>query len=360
MLYIGKNVFQNKLNILAPHSLAAVAQMIRQPAHRLETNIRLLRRLRSVDPDRYRDCKRYLPYFIGAHFRSGTKRVSHFLSITHFVIDIDGPALQEYDLSELKAQLATDARVAMAFVSPGGEGLKLVFTLAQPITDCNYFSQFYRAFVIRFFADNDLPVLADTSTSDVTRICFLSADAQVFFREAAEKITAEEILSSPTISEVEEKETSNEANSSERLSTQASPLDEKLVQQIKGKLNPEYRPRGKMRQIYVPPIMETVREPLTRKVTQRGVHLSEIRDIHYGHKYVFTVGGAFAELNIYHGIRGFTVVKSPKRGHHPDLTDIVYQLCSEELERIELGIGSEEIEKIVRIMPMTTASETAS
>ena len=356
MLYIGKNVFQNKLNTQAPKTLAAAYQMISQPTPQLDATVRTLRKLRSLDPQRYRDCKRYLPYFIGAKFRHGIKRISHFSSILHFVIDIDGDALEKYRPADLRDKLSKDPRVALAFISPGGEGVKLVFSLATAIRNAHYFTAFYRAFTAQFFEENDLPPLADTSTCDVTRICFLSVDAHARFRPHAERIQPEAVLTKTDwqTAEAQRAEATEDPSpiESPATPTPASPLDEKLIQQIKARLDPKYRPRGRVRQVYVPPIMETVRQPLVQQVTQHGILLSEIRDIHYGHKYIFTVGGSFAELNIYHGMRGFTVVKSAKRGHHAELTEIVYLLCSEKLEQIEDGQQTDtDHEKVIAIRP---------
>ena len=52
-----------------------------------------------------------------------------------------------------------------------------------------------------------------------------------------------------------------------------------------------------------------------------GLNVEEVRDIHYGKKFVFRREHDFAEINVFYGKSGFTVVISPKRGHHPALSE---------------------------------------
>ena len=93
------------------------------------------------------------------------------------------------ELSELRARLvAADDRIFMAFVSPGGDGLKLVFRLDQPCMDPKQFSDFYKAFAHAFGERHGLSAYLDFRTADATRACFLSHDPEAYHDPIAEPV----------------------------------------------------------------------------------------------------------------------------------------------------------------------------
>ena len=79
----------------------------------------------------------------------------------------------------------------------------------------------------------------------------------------------------------------------------------------------------------VPEILETIVEPVTQAMNRQGLEITEIRDISYGKKFRLKMLNGLAEINIYYGRNGFTIVKSAKCGTNEQLNEIAYRIaCS--------------------------------
>jgi len=89
------------------------------------------------------------------------------------------------------------------------------------------------------------------------------------------------------------------------------------------RLNPSFSGSGILR------ILKLVEEPVHKAVEKHGISIEEIRDIQYGKKFGFAHGLHRAELNIYYGKKGFSVVISPRCGTHDELNKLVHALVSE-------------------------------
>lgn len=61
-------------------------------------------------------------------------------------------------------------------------------------------------------------------------------------------------------------------------------------------------------------------------VTQRDITITEIRNINYGKKLRFKIGFKQAEINLFFGKHGFTVVQSPRTGTDPDLNNLMAEV----------------------------------
>jgi len=79
----------------------------------------------------------------------------------------------------------------------------------------------------------------------------------------------------------------------------------------------------------VPPELEKIIDDVEQLVNKHQIKVEKISNIHYGKKFNFVLDNKKAEINLFYGKKGFTVVKSPKSGTHHELNDICYQLlCS--------------------------------
>lgn len=105
------------------------------------------------------------------------------------VLDFDHTASQGWDPEELKRDIATDPRlpVRLAFVSPSGDGLKVV--LDRPVgiphkdsfdTLKNYFEEWYG-------------IGPDPSGSDIARACFLPYDPDSYYNSSPEHLAPAEL-----------------------------------------------------------------------------------------------------------------------------------------------------------------------
>ncbi|MDR3611039.1 MAG: BT4734/BF3469 family protein [Ignavibacteriaceae bacterium] len=111
------------------------------------------------------------PYFNLGTFKDGHRKNANLISSSHFIFDYDN--LDE-KLDVMRTQLKKDNRVFAFFVSPRGNGLKVIYRLDKAITDPNTFSKLYKHYAKEFKLD----LGADPDkTSDASRPCFFSYDA---------------------------------------------------------------------------------------------------------------------------------------------------------------------------------------
>ena len=100
---------------------------------------------------------------------------------------------------------------------------------------------------------------------------------------------------------------------------------EDIMERIKAKLKERQIKTSKNADVFVPEQIERIIDDLTTFFEQFEITLYETKNIQYGKKLRFRLDKKCAELNLFFGKRGFTVVESPKTG-----TDIkLNQLCAD-------------------------------
>ena len=129
----------------------------------------------EADPKKRKALKAaLLPYFTFSHFSENKRDKVHFKSTKFILIDIDHVADRLKDLVE---KFRTDSRIFLFFVSPSGDGLKVVFALRDFITDNPTYERVYKHF--QGLMKEWYAVEPDTSTIDSSHCCFLSSDADL-------------------------------------------------------------------------------------------------------------------------------------------------------------------------------------
>ena len=85
------------------------------------------------------------------------------------------------------------------------------------------------------------------------------------------------------------------------------------------------RPRKEVveKDIYVPEILNNLEESLKDYVNQIGFHITEVLNIQYGKKIRAELGLKKAEVNLFYGKRGFSVVISPRTGTDESLNGLL-------------------------------------
>jgi len=320
--------------------LSRLYQGITRPKAGLNNQIQRLRMVRTMDVKQYSRLKRELPYFVCGHFHPSVRRREHFASIQCFVIDLDHFQEADKDRQQVAAQLQNDDRLMMAFTSPSGDGLKLVFRLSEQCFDAGLYALFYKAFLQSLAAQYHLEKVIDATTHDVTRACFLSVDPDAYFNPEAVPVALPDHFDARN---PEARREVSEAHKELRAQAPADkpdgkePLSDEVLLQIKQKLNPNFRPRKK-RQAYVPPELESVMPQIKEQLEATQVELKKTEPIQYGKKLTVAAGSHWAEVNIFFGKRGFSVVKTTKSGSNAQLAGIAHQII------YELLIGTEEEE----------------
>ena len=92
-------------------------------------------------------------------------------------------------------------------------------------------------------------------------------------------------------------------------------------------LNPKIKNLTKM-EPYVPQQLNDIMDELKTYVENTGVLLYEVKNIQYGKKLRFKMGQKLAEINLFYGKNGFSVIQSPRCGTSPDFNELMSQLVN--------------------------------
>ncbi|AYQ36646.1 hypothetical protein DTQ70_30450 (plasmid) [Runella sp. SP2] len=282
----------------------------------LQKDTERLRKLSLLDKAAYRTAKTRLPYVVGSIFRDGVRRIDNFVQAHCLIVDVDH--LPNFD-GVVPASITADRAVALAFVSPSGQGFKVVFTLEQPCNDAKLFQAFYKSFVSQFAERTGLVSSVDLRTSDASRACFLAHDANAYFNPNAEPLVVEimtleeDLFSKQTL--IEKKEATK---------TETKPIfNETAYREVLREVSPT-APTRTVKQAFVPQELLDFMPEIDVLCQKAGLEVFEKMPIQYGIKVLVKQGYRKAEVNVFFGKRGFSVVKSPKTGTDAALMDLLY------------------------------------
>lgn len=312
---------------------------------KLKEQVKLLRKVLRVDETAYKRQKSVLPFFIGAEFEGNIRRMENLISINAFVIDIDNCFLDLPFDGEIVDELRKDQRIYFMFKSPSGKGLKVVFLLTQPISSPKGYTDFYRSFIYSFSQKYKLEEYVDTVTSDVTRVCFLSFDPDIWHNPFATPIEASDYIRLEENEEIdaEKLKTAAKHKAQSGKKEENSAPDKDQYREILEKLGSR---KAKMQpnNIKVPHQLEIFMEEYQDQLVNYGFELEEVINIQYGKKVKVTHKEIWSEINIFYGKRGFSVVLSPKRGSDPALGEVIERLAQEAVAEYHLNQKIETIE----------------
>jgi hypothetical protein len=330
MTMLGKNIRQAH-DPLQKILLSELYLKIENPKQEVKDLLKQLKTIASIDHKRYNALKTQLPYFTCGIFHPAFRKKEHFAWIKHFVLDIDHLTQKELSPDTLKNRISEDPCVHYAFTSPSGQGLKIIFELREKCYDAGKFSVFYKLFARKFSEKYKLDQVLDQKTSDVTRACFLSYDPQPMQNPFAQETDMKEYIDFDKWEELSEaKKVIREAEkeSKKEVEEQKEILSPDIIQQIRNTLNPNIKTRRE-KIIYVPEKLEEIIESVKKQMAAHGIQTMGIQNIHYGKKFIFEVEYHKAEINVFYGKKGFSIVKTPKRGTSEELADLTHKLLCE-------------------------------
>lgn len=321
MFSVGSNVRNNSepLKKVTPEYLF---NALRSPKPEFLSRIRQLRIVRQINESQYVQLKQQLPYFVCASFDPPFRNTKNFAFTEYFIMDIDHICEKGLILDDLRRKIESDSRTMMCFLSPGEDGLKVIMKIKDRCYDAGVYSVFYKKFVYEFSLQYDLQQVLDIRTSDVTRACFMSVDSSAYYNPDAEPVDMAEIIdmedSSVLLRQKKEVEESisaltDMADSSSNAVEIRVP-DDDAMERIRGLLNMKTKKVSVERPVFVPAILDTIQGELNDYVSDIGFMISEIINIQYGKKIRAKLGLKMAEVNLFYGKRGFSVVVSPKTG----------------------------------------------
>lgn len=331
-LNLGKSItrFNDPLTAITAEQLF---QLITNPTPDYNALINRLRTLITISPETYREEKKKLPYFVCASFLPPIRLAKNFASTNSFIIDIDHIANLKTDISLLKEQLMADPRVVMLFFSPGGNGLKILFRLVTACDDAGIYSLFYKIFARKLAVQYQLQQVIDTRTCDVTRACFISMDTNAWYNPNAEPVNISDYL--PLDNEIEMENLSIQETTVLPAQIETQPEqnlqpDNDILNQIKLTLNPMAVKTPKP-DAFVPEQVNNIIPLLQQTIGEKGIVITDVQSIQYGKKIKCSVGLLWAEINLFYGKHGYSVVKTTKTGSNAELADIMQQMLKETL-----------------------------
>ena len=315
--------------------------MIRQKDSSLASQQAVLRSILSIDAQKYRNLKKNLPYFVCGKFVTGRRKMDEFTSTSGFVIDIDHYNHPNKTLDELKEELAVDNRIALLYTSPSGNGLKILFILDMPCQDANIYAAFYRQFAMSFAKEHDITNFVDYKTNDVTRACFLAHDPNCRINPNATTISIDKYVNLNNVDMFLNNDrlldsTCNDLTYQEEVdceTTKSVDPNEETLKHIRDILTVNKRKRTQKEDtmFIVPTEIKNIMDGLRALIDEAGVELYETRGIQYGIKLMLRTTLLQAEINVFYGKRGYSVVLSPKKGTSKQLGCMMQELVSDYL-----------------------------
>lgn len=298
-------------------------QMISKPSESLRSSIERLRIVQTIDVAKYRQLKTTLPYFVCGIFQKGVRRTENFAQISYFVVDFDHVKEKGFDVYDLQKKLAFDERVHMMFVSPGNDGLKLMFKLQEPLFDTVKFKLFYKTFVLALSKQYGVEQIVDAKTCDVTRACFLSFDENAIFNPESLAVNVSEYVDFQNFEQIKDlqKELFEEKREEKKQAfEEKKEVNDDILQQIKQTLNPKAVKQEKL--VYVPEELNMIMDGLSKSLETHLLKIATIENIQYGKKIKVVAAHIWAEVNLFYGKKGFSVVITPKTGCNLQLGEL--------------------------------------
>ncbi len=319
-LYFGSDIKLSNTEVLQPLQLEQVWERITDKQSPLVKSTQLLRRVARLDKAASQALKIRLPFICCGQFANGIRNQENFCSAAGFVLDVDRLNGDPDFRRELLNRFRQDEQIALFYISPSGQGIKLVFLLEQPLTDAAVYRTFYKNFAIKFGLRYQLENELDSSTCDVSRVSFICHDESAWFNPVPIPVRYQEYLPPPFMPSVELTFSTTEATA-EVQPPSSNGMNAAQYREILDSLHPERPPRAP-KQIFVPQLLSELMVQVQVQAAAAGIGISAVMDIHYGKKIRFVHGAHEADINLFYGKKGFTIVKVPRRGTHEMLADI--------------------------------------
>lgn len=334
MVMYGTNI-QSSADELKKIPEEQLFNSLRNPKPAIANTIRQLRIVYAMDTQRYNQLKRQLPYFVCGQFTPPYRRKENFAFTETFILDIDHLSAKELSLPSVRQELFADPRVLMCFASPSQDGLKVMFRLKERCYDAGLFSLFYRAFAATFASQHHLSQVIDTKTCDVSRACFISTDPNACYNPLCDTVDLSTLIDTANPTSVFD--TKHELDRHEKMaagkgsSAPAGPKDpdHEVLDRIRCQPNPQARPQREAPPAFVPQLLNDIIGDIKTFIEQTGMVVTEIINIQYAKKIRAKVGLKEAEVNLFYGRKGFSVVISPRRGTSEELNELLAQLVNQ-------------------------------
>lgn len=338
MLLFGTNI-QSAADELKKVQEEYLYNSLRNPKPTIAATIQQLRIVYSMDAKAYAQLKRRLPYFVCGQFNPPFRRKENFAYTESFILDFDHLSSKQLSMKTIRDNIVKDEQVMMCFTSPSEDGLKVMFRLKERCYDAGLYSIFYKAFAATFAMRHNLTQVTDSKTSDVARACFISIDPNAYFNPNSIPVDIKAYLdeSNPDLlfkikHEQDEHDKVIKKSDDKQVPLPKDP-DKDILTRIRQQLNPKAQLPIEQHPAYVPERLNEIIAELKLFIEETGLRVTEIINIQYAKKIRAQLGQKEAEVNLFYGKRGFSVVISPRFGTNEELNELLADLIKAFLQK---------------------------
>ena len=338
MLLFGTNI-QSAADELKKVQEEYLYNSLRNPKPTIAATIQQLRIVYSMDAKAYAQLKRRLPYFVCGQFNPPFRRKENFAYTESFILDFDHLSSKQLSMKTIRDNIVKDEQVMMCFTSPSEDGLKVMFRLKERCYDAGLYSIFYKAFAATFAMRHNLNQVTDSKTSDVARACFISIDPNAYFNPNSIPVDIKAYLdeSNPDLLFKIKHEQDKHDKVIKKSDDEQVPLpkdpDKDILTRIRQQLNPKAQLPVEQHPAYVPERLNEIIAELKLFIEETGLQVTEIINIQYAKKIRARLGQKEAEVNLFYGKRGFSVVISPRLGTNEELNELLADLIKAFLQK---------------------------
>ncbi|MBU4154413.1 MAG: PriCT-2 domain-containing protein, partial [Proteobacteria bacterium] len=175
------SIFKGFNKVVADREFTAIAETIRNGTYRKEID-KLRNLLSSGKEKEYSEQKKKLPAFTPSGKYEGGRKPALLQSYTGIIVlDVDKTNEQT---AEIKNKATHILYTYCCFISPGGNGLKIFVRVNSGASQhLQYFN------VLKKYYEKCLNIEVDPSGKDITRLCFLSSDPELYLNPDAKVFT---------------------------------------------------------------------------------------------------------------------------------------------------------------------------
>lgn len=225
-------VFKNFNEVVEHKTIPTILEEIKTGKYK-HAIVYLRKSLKEKKEEAYNKAKKALPAFTPSAKFTGGRKMEYLVEYSKCIIlDID--KLSAADLQNAK-QLANQSEYTWAsFISPSGNGLKILVKIETPET------QHKETFLkVQAHYEEILKLEIDKSGKDVTRLCFYSWDENLYLNENATTFVTSSAVEMPleNVCHTEPVEVQPTTNNSEAIYNHCIKFTEKKVQFVNGSRN---------------------------------------------------------------------------------------------------------------------------
>lgn len=331
MISVGANIMSAS-EPLRKVQMEYLYNAIVHPKPELSSKIDRLRIVRQLSTEQYSLLKRQLPFFVCASFNPPFRKVENFAYTEYFVIDIDHIGEKGLAIGELKFKICADPRTLLCFQSPSQDGLKVIMKFKDRCYDPGIYTVFYKKFLHDYSLYYGIQQVIDSRTSDVTRACFMSVDKEAYYNPEADLIDMSLFIPITDASEMLKLKKEVEVSLPDVVKERNPEPGDEALSRIRELLNLRSKNKTHEKEVFVPQELDDIINKVTTSVNEMGMEVYEVINIQYGKKVRARVSSKKAEVNIFYGKKGFSVVLSPRTGTDAELNQLLANAISLQLE----------------------------